>query len=178
MFIEKMKGQDYIDKIRKYLDYLEEHLNNVAKAFQEVSEACNGMAWVGDDFTWHTLRHEVEYHDISKFSKDEFTQYRSKFFSVDDELHDTQLLDMKFDNAFDNHKVKNTHHWQSIRYDDKTPGITERDIVHMVVDWTAMGYKFGDTAEAYYNANKNDIFIKEDFIPFLTEIFDRLKSKT
>lgn len=38
-----MKGQDYIDKSRQYLDYLEEHLNNVQFAFTEVSDACDGM---------------------------------------------------------------------------------------------------------------------------------------
>ena len=27
MFINRMAGQDYIDATRKYLDYLEEHLN-------------------------------------------------------------------------------------------------------------------------------------------------------
>lgn len=46
-FISKMQGQDYIDKTRLYLDYLEEHLNNVAKAFADLSDACEGMYWVG-----------------------------------------------------------------------------------------------------------------------------------
>lgn len=166
MFIERMKGQDYIDKTREYLDYLEDHLNNIAKAFQEVSEACDGMAWVGDDFTWHTFRREVEYHDVSKFSKDEFTQYRGQFFSVDDELHDTQLLEMNFDNAFENHKKLNHHHWQTTA--------TENDIVHMIIDWTAMGYKFGSTAEQYYKDNKNDIKIDKKLIPFMNEMFKRI----
>lgn len=166
MFIEKMKGQDYIEKTREYLDYLEEHLNNVAKAFQEVSEACDGMAWVGDDLTWHTLRREVEYHDMSKFSKEEFTQYRGKFFSVDDELHDTQLLDMNFDNAWDNHKHKNHHHWETAS--------KETDIVHMIVDWTSMSYKFGGSAQEYYEKNKYDIKVDKKFIPFMYEVFRRL----
>ena len=55
-FIDRMKGQDYIDKSREYLDYLEEHLENVRQAFIELSNACDGkMMWVGDDFAWHTL---------------------------------------------------------------------------------------------------------------------------
>ncbi len=174
MFIERMKGQDYIDQTRKYLDYLEEHLNNVAKAFQEISEACKDMPWCVDDYTWHTLRNEIEYHDLSKFSKEEFTQYRAKFFSVDDELHDSQQLDIDFDKAWAHHKLKNTHHHESIRRDSKILGNTERDVIHMIVDWMAMGYKFGDTAKEYYEANSNDINLTEYEIKFMYELFDRL----
>lgn len=170
MYIDRMKGQDYIDKTREYLDYLEEHLQNVAKAFQEISSACDGMVWVGDDYTWHTLRHEVMMHDISKFSAEEFTQYRSKFCPIDGEVeHD-------FDNAWKHHQLKNTHHWQSIRRDKKYPGITEMDLVHMVIDWTAMGYKFGDTAEAYYRANADTISLTEDEIAFIEEMFERIRN--
>jgi len=171
MFIEKeqMVGLEYIKRTREYLDYLEEHLVNIAKAFQEVSEACDGMAWVGDDYTWHNFRQEVCYHDISKFSEEEFVQYRAKFFPATIELYDC------FDPAWDNHKKENPHHWESIRYDAKRPGETETDIVHMIIDWTAMGYKFGDTAQEYYEANKSKIKIQEDFTPFMYEVFGRLK---
>lgn len=170
MFIERMKGQDYIDQSRAYLNYLEEHLNNVARAFQEVSEACDGMAWVGDDSIWHTLRIEVEHHDLSKFSSIEFISYRAKFFPVQEMPEEDT-----FDHAWEHHKLNNTHHWESIRYNPYTPGITERDLIHMVIDWTAMGYRFGDTAEAYYIANKNKIIIQPEWLPFLESIFEALR---
>jgi hypothetical protein len=44
-FINRMKGQDYIDKTREYLNYLEEHLENVRRAFCELSDICVGMHW-------------------------------------------------------------------------------------------------------------------------------------
>ena len=169
-----MKGQDYIDSSRKYLDYLEEHLNNVARAFQEVSEACEGMAWVGDDYTWHTLKREVEYHDVSKFTKEEFTQYRDKFFTVEPQ-HDYSEIDMNFNRAWENHKRQNNHHWETIRYIEGKPGLTENDVVHMVVDWTAMGYKFCDTAKQYYENNGLTIKLSYKTVEFMYEIFDRLE---
>ena len=162
-FIEQMKGQDYIDKSREYIDYLEEHLNNVKRAFNELSKVCEGMWWVGDDMAWHTLRSHVIHHDLSKFSKEEFTQYRDSFFPVND-------YDKKgsgFDEAWENHKRENDHHHESV-----TDLI---HIVHMVIDWTAMGYKFGDTAQEYYEKNKDKINISDDHLKFLYEIFEKIK---
>jgi len=66
-FLERMKGQDYINKTREYLDYLEEHLENVRRAFCELSEKCDGMWWVGDDMSWHTIRGEVEWHEFMNY---------------------------------------------------------------------------------------------------------------
>ena len=84
--IKRMRGHDYIDSTRDYLDYLEEHLNNVAKAFNELSKACAGKeCWVSDDFEWRTFKNEVEKHDLSKFGKNEFVQYRDNFFPVCEE---------------------------------------------------------------------------------------------
>jgi len=144
-FIEHMRGYDYIYHTRKYLDYLEEHLDNVRKAFNTLSKICKDMWWVKDDVSWHTLRCEVCYHDISKFSEDEFIQYRRKFFPIKDEIIDIK----EFDEAFQNHLINNTHHYQSLKND--------LDVVHMVIDWTAMGYKFGDTAQDYYEKNRDNI---------------------
>lgn len=163
-YIDRMKGQDYIDKSRQYLDYLEEHLKNVQRAFAEVSDACDGMQWVGDDYSWHTLRSEIIAHDLSKFSKEEFVQYRDSFFPVNDE-------DKKFsgfDAAWQNHKEKNPHHHETAK--------SYHDLVHMVIDWTAMGYKFGNTAKSYYEANKEKVKLSAEHEIFIYEIFDRIEN--
>lgn len=163
-FIDRMAGQDYIEKTRQYLDYLEEHLENVRLAFIELSNACDGMMWVGDDCSWHTLRQEVICHDLSKFSKWEFTQYRAQFFPVDE----TDKEHSDFALAWENHKDENPHHHE----------VAENylDIVHMIVDWTAMGYKFGDTPREYYERNKDKISLADDHRVFMLEIFDRLEA--
>ena len=44
----------------------------------------------------------------------------------------------------------------------------------MVLDWMAMGYKFGDTAQEYYEKNKDKIALPNIAIPFMYETFERL----
>lgn len=161
-FINRMDGQDYIEKTREYLDYIEDHLNNVKRAFTEISNACEGMWWVGDDCSWHTLRRRVEMHDLSKLSKKEFVQYRDFFYPA-------KAADKKnsgMDAAWENHKQQNTHHHESVE--------DNLDVVHMVIDWTAMGYKFGGTAQQYYEANREKINLSDEHVKFMYEIFDRI----
>ena len=118
-YIDRMSGQDYIDTSRKYLDYIEEHLTNVAKAFSELSDACDGKEpWVGDDCTWYGLRSEIELHDLSKFSKEEFVQYRNEFYPV----ANSDKEDGSFSAAWENHKAKNRHHHETANdYNDLVP---------------------------------------------------------
>ena len=182
MFIEKghMIGQSYINKTREYLNYLEEHFDNIRKAFQELSVACDGMTWVGDDNTWHTLRHEVCHHDISKFSTEEFVPYRNRFFPLDTTTEEDKDT---FNKAWIHHYEVNEHHWEYInRLSDETtnnkPGLIERYLIHMLVDWTAMGYKFGDTAQEYYEQNKHKILLKPDQVEFIYTIFNRLAKRS
>ncbi len=168
-----LAGFEYIEKTREYLNYLEEHFKNIERAFEEVVKALDGTAIIGDDFAYWTMLHaDVQNHDLSKFSIEEFVAYRSKFYPVDNENIDSLL----FDGAWENHKKMNNHHWESILNEEEgKDGLIERNIVHMVIDWTAMGYKFGDTAHEYYMANHEKINIPDKFIPFLEDTFRRLQ---
>jgi len=166
-FIERMEGQNNIDESRRYLDYLEEHLENVRRAFNELSKICDGMWWVNDDMSWHTLRRQVELHDLSKFSKEEFVQYRQSFYPTDSEDHLSNENIKLFDLAWDNHKRCNQHHHETLK--------NRLDVVHMVIDWTAMGYKFGDTAQEYYEKHQHEINISEANKITMYEIFDKIK---
>ena len=162
----KLLGHEYIKQTRAYCDYLEEHFNNIALAFDEVYSKCKHLPFFTDDFNYHTLYHQIELHDISKFSSEEFTQYRTKFFPTTEEL--SYVKD--FDKAWKHHYTNNSHHWES--------ATTEIDVVHMIIDWTAMSYKFGGTAQSYYEANQNKIKLKRDLVPFMYSIFNTLKDNT
>ena len=164
-FITRMKGQDYIDKTRVYLDYLEEHIENVRLAFCKLSKECEGMHWVGDDYSWHALREEVIHHDLSKFSRAEFVQYRDSFFPVTD----FDKADSRMGEAWEHHKTENHHHHETIE--------NYLDVVHMIIDWTAMSYKFGGTAQEYYETNKDKIKLTPDHEKFMYEIFERIALK-
>ena len=151
-----------IRKTREYLDYIEEHVENVRKAFIEFSEKCNGLHIIGDDYSWFTLKEEVLSHDISKMSCEEFVQYRESFYPVSD----TEKAEANMGEAWNHHKESNSHHWESLS------GYI--DVAHMVIDWMAMGYKFGDTAQEYYENNKDRIEISDDNLKSMFEMFDKL----
>jgi len=44
-----MEGIKHIDKIRKYCDYVEEHLLNVKRSWGIIKESCEDMNFIWDD---------------------------------------------------------------------------------------------------------------------------------
>lgn len=162
-----MKGFEYINKTREYLDYIEDHLKNVQKSWDEIKIKCKDMRFMYDDFFYFSINDAIENHDVSKLSEFELVQYRESFFPVNESR--------KLGEAWDHHKNNNPHHWEnwtSIPYDYAS---WEVHCVCMICDWQAMGYKFGDTAKGYYEKNKDKINIPEKMIPFMYEIFNRLE---
>ena len=143
-----------IRKTREYLDYLEEHYNNVQKAFKLVAEKCKDMRFIYDDFYYWSLRTAVENHDDSKMSPEEFIAYRKHFFPVNAEEKKESREDAE--KAIDHHYKNNMHHWQSwVPYVDRHH--IEIDVAHNFIDWIAMGFQHGDTALEYYEKNKHKI---------------------
>ena len=172
-----MKGLIHVTKIREYCDYLEEHLENVAWAWKLLQEKCKDMKFVWDDFMYATIESMVEEHDLSKFSAEEFMPYCNKFFCVEGEPNDR--TEDEFMAAWDHHKEKNKHHWEN--WADKEfyhPYEAECHCVCMVIDWMAMGKKFGDTAQEYYEKNKGRIKLPDWAIRFIYEIFERIKTNS
>ena len=160
-----------IQKTREYLDYIEEHVTNVIKAWKELQDKCKDMRFMWDDYYYFSIQDEVERHDLSKLSKEEFIQYREYFFSVDD--YEKNSAD--FASAWNHHKENNPHHWENwieLKWGDNPTW--EVHCVHMVLDWMAMGYKFGDTAQEYYEKNKEKIELPDWAIEFIYEIFRRV----
>lgn len=163
----EMKAYAYIKASREYLDYIEEHLINVAKAFSELSDACDGKEhWVGDDYSWHTILHDVTQHDLSKLSKEEFVQYRDYFFPV----NSSDKENSGFDLAWENHKQENHHHHETAS--------GYHDLVHMIVDWISMSYKFKDDPRKFYEKTKPSMGenITPEFHEFISRQFDHLES--
>jgi hypothetical protein len=159
-----------IRKTREYLDYLKEHYNNVQKAWKELQEKCKDMKFIYDDFLFWEIDTEISRHDDSKMSIQEFVPYRIKFFPTDSEVSGKE-----FEEAWDHHKKHNNHHWQTwVERDYKNDNLWTIAIVHNVIDWVAMGYKFNDTAQDYYEKNKDQIKIPEQAEHYIYEIFSRL----
>lgn len=163
-----------IKKTRQYLNYLEEHYNNVQKAWKEIQVKLNGkfIAPISDDYKWWQLDSQIKTHDFSKLSKEEFVQSRINFYPTDEEIRQAEHLGVKagtfngYEMAWENHKKHNSHHHETVK--------TDIDVVHMIVDWLAMSYKFNDTPKQYYEANKKDMKLKDWMHNYINEIFDLL----
>lgn len=171
-----MEALNLITKTREYLNYLEEHILNIQKAWIELQDKCKDMRFIFDDYVFHQIDEEVQSHDLSKFSEQEFVQYRKSFYPLKNEP--------KFDmsKAWEHHKKHNPHHWENwvknLSYPSKTyinPYYWEVHCVHMIIDWMAMGYHFKDTAQSYYETHKEEIKIPKYLIGFIYEIFIRIR---
>lgn len=159
--VKDMVGIEYIEKTRDYLDYLENHLNNIAKAFNLVEEKCSRMKFIYDDFEYWKLRQEVEKHDLSKFSSKEFTQYRDKFFPTSNEKNNFDV-EISFNEAWEHHKKNNDHHFGC----DKN-----FNPAHMAIDLIAMSFKFNDNPKEFYLTKER--LENETDHNFIMEIFEK-----
>ena len=167
---ETIQSLDQINQTRKYLDYIEEHILNVQKAWKEIQTKCKDMNIVYDDFYYNWIGDEVFNHDLSKLSEHEFVQYRKAFYSTEKEKkYDASV-------AWEHHKANNVHHWENWTNSSMhIPNEWSVHCTHMVIDWMAMGYKYGDTARQYYEQNKEEIKLPDYAVDFIYEIFRRIE---
>ena len=164
-----MKALETIQKTREYLDYLEEHIKNVEKAWEVFQEKCT-KEFLTDDFHWACLNNAIINHDLSKLDKEEFTDYRKQFYPVEGEEG------FEATGAWIHHIAKNNHHWQNwTLYEGEEPNYKYLCLIHMIVDWMAMGYKFNDTPREYYEKNKNNIYLPDHHVKIMYEMFDLLE---
>lgn len=168
-----MEALKTIQKTREYLDYIERHILNVEKAWKEIQEKCNDMRFVYDDYVFNRLDSEIIGHDMSKLEKEEF--YPTE---LESNTYFKPHIENDFNLAWENHKQENSHHWEKWTvtgsYD---PYYEEINCAHMVIDWLAMSYEFGDTPRSYYEKNKKNIKLPKWAVSFIYEIFNRLEKK-
>ena len=165
--------RELIQKTREYLDYIEEHYNNVEKAWGIIREKCVDMPFIQDDRVYVSIALAVKNHDKSKMSAEEFVAYRKNFFPIKDEG------DPKagFEAAWEHHKEHNDHHWQNWTKNYVDQPNAAFFLILNIIDWMAMGLKFGDTARDYYEQNKDTIVLPEWAVKLMYEIFDKVYPK-
>jgi len=159
---------EQIQKFREYLNYIEEHYTNVQRAWKLLQEKCKSMNFIYDDALFFELDAQIKQHDLSKLSAQEFTQYRQFFFPTENEEKNKAL----FKEAWEHHKINNDHHWQTWTLEGFGKSKQELALIHNIVDWVAMGFKFDDTAKAYYEKNKEEINFPKWAIDYMYEIFE------
>ena len=159
-----------IKATRDYVDYVENHYKNVQKAFAEFTRRIEKALEKGkyhnfvcetklyEDWFYNTLKAIIEAHDITKLGKEEFTAYRDNFYPLSEKSK--QANKEEFDKAWEHHKQKNNHHWQSRV--GKTFYECDYLAIENAMDWIAMAYAFNETPiNKYYLENKHKMQLSE-----------------
>lgn len=165
-----LKIRNYFIKrkqVKNYKNYISEHRCNVLKAYFEMKD-CKEIYRCGGDELLKRLKLRVMFHDLSKYSEEEFEPYRKNFFPVNEQ--EKQQNKLEFEKAWEHHWQNNSHHWQHRQ--TKTTFSTDNiedvlDVLENVCDWMAMGYKFNDRPYQYYEKNKDTIVLNDDERKFL-----------
>ena len=185
-----MKGYVYINKTREYLDYLEEHFNNVFSAFNLFNSKLNKLNdkgsveekdkykvlldFLSNEKQYESFVKEVINHDISKFSENEFVQYRKYFHPINNkEKKESEDL---FEKAWEHHQKVNSHHWQNRVGGKYDSGEKITMVLHNVIDWVAMSYKFKEPIDKYYNKKKKELDMSDEDFILIELVFDLLKT--
>lgn len=143
-------------KNKEYLAYINEHRANVHKAFDIYGKS------IADELDmsfkeYFALVGIVSHHDDSKYLAEEFDGYRQWFYPLANETKNRKI----FDKAWKHHYTLNRHHWEYY-YNADTNTATEIPKIYLaelILDWTAMSFKFGDTPYLYYKKNYRKIHL-------------------
>lgn len=165
--------KETIQKMREYLDYIEEHYDNVQKAWEIVKEKCKDIPIIANKDSRLWIEARIRNHDKSKLHSSEFQAYRAYFYPTQHEERYKDNHKADFDRAWESHWTHNEHHWQCWTRAEECEE-TYICIVEMICDWMAMGMKFGDTAQSYYENNKTKMDIAKKYEIFMNGIFNRI----
>lgn len=182
-----MAGLLRLQVLRSYCDYVEEHLRNVAKAWVILQDACKQDKTIWNDFDFWSTHTMIENHDLSKMEAAEFTAYAEWFYGPYGRQYDLAVdfeygkvahraVKAAFYAAWEHHKEHNPHHWQNwTQSAESFPGEAACHLMCMVADWIAMGLKFGDTAETFYERERDKIDLPAWAVDYLQQIFAALR---
>ena len=155
-------------KEREYRKYIEEHRQNVRKAFTEIC-MCPDLKWIVTYDLSCKLFKRIENHDLSKYSEEEFNAYRKYHYPIN--YIEKCSVKEDFDKAWEHHWKTNDHHWQA-RQNMKEEMTEEIELACLenICDWLAMGYKFNDRPIQYYNKHKDEIILPKIQINFMERV--------
>ncbi len=161
---------------RMYCDYIENHVNNVYRAYQLIGDILHEDL----DFDDLSLVKRVNTHDTSKWSEDEFEAYRQNFYPSERERTDEDM----FEKAWQHHYKNNDHHPEHYVFNyaflngeikQLAKEMPDEAIAEMFCDWTAMSLNFKTSLKKWYDrAMKDGKFV---FNEKTLEKVDRIMSK-
>lgn len=142
-----------LKKEREYKAYLDTHISNVKRAFEEMvannylNNTYNGDIKLGLD----ELKFVIDGHDQSKYSDEEFDAYRRYFYPIsEDEKNDAED---DFSEAWKHHYTVNDHHPEHWVIDGVPSDMSMRAILEMICDWQSFAYLGKSNASEFWFRN-------------------------
>ena len=152
-------------KEQEYLDYINEHIKLVKKAFvlyfAPLMKINNVSTLISDQELRQAivdLAKIIDTHDASKFGDAEFDGYRAKYYPTTKELAGDDAykgaVDERYEECWKHHYQTNDHHPKYWVNPDSgiARDMSLRAIVEMICDWEAMSLKFGNDCIKWYES--------------------------
>lgn len=159
---------------QKYDEYLEKHRQAVKKAYQWIA------AYI-PELTDVEATRNIEFHDMSKNTPDEYTPYDNYFYG-----EQTPAIIEAFNRAWLMHIHRNPHHWQYwvLINDEPKEGTILIEmpypyIIEMICDWWAFSWIKGDLSEmfAWYKDHADYIKLHNNTRSIVEEILEMIRTK-
>lgn len=163
----------------EYDNYLYNHINNVKRGFSWI---CKYAPEIVADVNTNDLYSQLEKHDMSKYSEEEYLPYALYFYGEDK----TDEIKQEFDAAWLHHQHCNPHHWQywCLINDSDQPKINAQDmpknyIIEMLCDHWSFSWSKGDLTEIFrwVNDNIDDMILSDNTFKIYTNYLDILKNR-
>jgi hypothetical protein len=147
-----------------------EHVANVEKAYIWLRE----KEIISDELTT-----QINWHDVSKYLKDEYDAYDNYFYGKK-----TEKVKTEFNYAWLHHIHNNPHHWQHwvlVNDEDGTHALEmpREYVIEMICDWWAFSHKSGNLYEIFdwYKSHKENMILHEKTKKLVEEILDKIKQE-
>lgn len=126
-----------------YKKYIDDHKNNVEKAFYLAFDFFNNYAnkyGPAKKIFIKKILDAVHVHDMSKYYHDEFDAYRAKFYPTESEVEDSNpdLVKANFKKAWEHHYRTNRHHPEYFVELNSTIDTDPVALMEMLCDWLGM----------------------------------------
>jgi hypothetical protein len=163
-FLDIEDSSDSLERNQKeeeYIDYIESHRERVKESYETyflplMNQELELNSCSNEEFQLaiHQAATNIAIHDESKYSDEEFTPYRIRFYPTEKEkvaLENSEisaLQDENFAEAWKHHYSNNPHH-PKYWIDEKTGIIKDMElkyIIEMLCDWLS----FGDDIRVWY----------------------------
>ena len=164
----------------EYKAYIIEHIKLVKVAFTLLE---SDFRLILGDTLFYILQYNIEEHDKSKFSTEEFESYIQWFYPNPGEKTNKEM----FDKAWEHHYKVNDHHPEHWVKNGIAYPMSALARAEMFCDWLAMSIKFNTVpSDWYWKHEKNEPFnfnsdtrkLVENFLPILDAAYDTYKMNT